>query len=101
MLGLDYEVCYIANINSGVKRVSFSSSKAPKDYFITMETVEKDKEGTLTPYILTAYKATIQRNFELSFSSEGDPTSVTLTFDLNEDDDGNILDIIEDTANAE
>ena len=44
---------------------------------------------------MTAYKASIQRNFELSFSSEGDPASVTLTFDLMEDKDGNIFDMVE------
>ena len=44
---------------------------------------------------MTAYKASIQRSFDLSFSSEGDPASVTLTFDLMEDTDGNVMDIIE------
>ena len=50
---------------------------------------------------MTAYKASIQRNFELSFSSEGDPTSLTLTFDLLENKDGNVLDLIEDTTDVE
>ena len=50
---------------------------------------------------MTAYKASIQRNFELSFSSEGDPASVTLTFDLMEDKDGNIFDMVELTEDAE
>jgi len=60
-----------------------------------MQTLDKDEEGTLTPFLITAYKATIQRSFELSFSSEGDPASVTLTFDLLEDEDGNMLDMVE------
>ena len=50
---------------------------------------------------MTAYKASIQRNFELSFSSEGDPASVTITFDLLEDKNGNVLDMIEDTTDVE
>lgn len=66
-----------------------------------MSTVDKDEEGTLTPFIITAYKASIQRDFELSFSSEGDPASVSLTFDLMEDKKGNVLDILEDTEEAE
>ena len=73
----------------------------PKDYYITQKTVDKDEEGLLTPFVMTAYKASIQRNFELSFSSEGDPASVTLTFDLMEDKDGNIFDMIELTDDAE
>lgn len=95
-----YEVGYIVSKTTGIKRVSFNNKKIPKDYYITMSTLDKDEEGVLTPFIITAYKATIQRNFELSFSSEGDPASVTITFDLMEDKKGNILDIIEDESEA-
>jgi hypothetical protein len=97
----EYEVGYIVNKTSGVKRVSFNNKKIPKDYFITMSTVDKDEEGILTPFIITAYKASIQRDFELSFSSEGDPASVSITFDLMEDKNGNVLDMLEDTDEAE
>lgn len=97
----EYEVGYIVDRTTGVKKVSFNNKKVPKDYFITMNTVEKDEEGTLTPYIITAYKAAIERNLELSFSSEGDPASLTITFNLLADKDGNVMDIMEDTENAE
>jgi hypothetical protein len=100
-VGSRYEVGYLITKSSGVKKVAFNSKKVPKDYFITMSTLDKDEEGTLTPFIMTAYKATIQRNFELSFSSEGDPASVTITFDLLEDANGDVLDLIEDTAGAD
>ena len=100
-IGDEYEVGYIVNKTSGVKRVSFNNKKIPKDYFITMSTVDKDEEGTLTPFIITAYKASVQRNFELSFSSEGDPASISLTFDLMEDKNGNVLDMLEDTDISE
>lgn len=93
--GKTYEVAFMVNRDSGVKRVAFNNKKLPKDYYITMKTVDKDEQDNLVPYVLTAYKASIQRNFELSFSSEGDPASVTLTFDLMEDKDGNVLDMIE------
>lgn len=97
----EYEVGYIVDRTTGVKKVSFNNKKVPKDYFITMNTVEKDEEGTLTPYIITAYKAAIERNLELSFSSDGDPASLTITFNLLADKDGNVMDIMEDTKNAE
>lgn len=96
-----YEVGYIVTRTTGVKRISFNNKKLPKDYFITMKTVDKDEEGLLTPFIMTSYKASIQRSFELSFSSEGDPANVTLTFDLMEDKDGNIFDMVELTDDAE
>ena len=95
-----YTVGYVIN-RTGVKKITFNNKKVPKDYFITMSTVDKDENGLLTPFKITAYKATIQRNFELSFSSEGDPASVTATFDLMEDKDGNVLDFIELSEDAE
>lgn len=96
----NYEVGYIVSRKTGVKRISFSNKKLPKDYYITQKTVDKDEEGLLTPFIMTAYKASIQRNFELSFASEGDPASVELSFDLMEDKDGNVLDFVELSEDA-
>ena len=75
----DYEVGYLVVKNTGVKKVSFNNKKIPNDYFITMSTLDKDEVGVLTPFIMTAYKASVQRDFELSFSSEGDPATMTIT----------------------
>ena len=94
----EYEVGYIVEKDQNVKKVSFNNKKVPKDYYITMSTLDKGEDDSLTPFIITAYKASIQRSFELSFSSEGDPASVTITFDLLEDKDGNVMDMIEDTT---
>jgi hypothetical protein len=94
----EYEVGYIVSKSTGVKKVSFNKNKVPNDYYITMSTLDKGEDDTLTPFIMTAYKASIQRSFELSFSSEGEPATVTINFDLMEDKNGNILDIIEDTT---
>ena len=100
-INTEYEVGYIVERSSNVKKVTFNNKKVPKDYYITMSTLDKGEDDSLTPFIMTAYKASIQRNFELSFSSEGDPASVTITFDLLEDKDGNVLDMIEDTTDVE
>ena len=96
--GTSYDVGYLITKSSGIQKVSFKNSKVPNDLYITMSTLDKGEDDTLTPFIMTAYKASIQRTFELSFSSEGDPATVTMTFDLMEDKDGNILDIVEDTS---
>ena len=90
-----YKVCYLETKTSGVKRVSFNNKKVPKYFWIQMSTLDKAEDGTLVPVRITAYKATPQRNLELSFSSEGEPASITLTIDCLEDKDGNVLDIIE------
>ena len=97
----EYTIGYVVNRTKGVKRISFNNKNLPKDYFITMKTLDKDEQGMFTPFVMTAYKATIQRSFELSFASEGDPASVTLTFDLMEDKDGKIFDMVELTDDVE
>lgn len=95
-IGSSYEVGYIVSKTEGVHRISFGDNYAVLDYTVAMSTLEKDEDGNLTPYIIKAYKATPQRNFEMSQSSEGDPASITITFDLLRDKNGNVIDMIED-----
>lgn len=93
--GRTYEVGYVVTKNSGVKKISINNKNLPKAYYITMNTVEKDENDVLTAFKLIFYKAQPQRNFSLSQSSEGDPASITMTFDLLEDKDKNISEMIE------
>jgi hypothetical protein len=95
-----YKVGYLVTRTSGLKKVAFNNKRLPKDYYITASTVDKDEDGLLTPFMQVYYKATVQRNFELSFSSEGDPATVKMTFDIMEDKDGNWVDFIELTDDA-
>ena len=97
--GSKYVVGYLVN-RTGVRKISFTNKKYPKDYFITMSTLDKDENGIMTPFRIVVYKATPQRNFELTFNSEGDPATVTMTLDILEDKDGNILDFIELSEDA-
>lgn len=92
--GEKYEVGMTIN-RTGVQKVSFSNKKQPGDYFITATTLDKDEDGVFTPFKQIFYKATPQRNFELAFSSDGDPATVTLTFDLFEDKNGDFFDMLE------
>lgn len=94
--GSTYKVGWIAT-KSGVKRIPFNNKFASKEYYVTMDTLDKDEDGVLTPFKIIAYKAKPQRNFDLSFSSEGDPASITINFDLLEDKDGNVADMVEIT----
>lgn len=94
-VGTSYEVGYMVSKSSGVKRISFRNDKYPKAYYITMNTVEKAEDETIVPYKMILYKAKPQRNFELSQSSEGDPATITMTFDLLDDKDGNFFDMVE------
>lgn len=90
----EYKIGYVVN-RTGVKKVSLNNKKLPRDYFITMSTVDKDENDMLVPFKIVAHKAAVQRNFEMSLSSEGDPATITLTFDLLESKEGEFLDMIE------
>lgn len=95
--GTSYVVGYLEEKTSGVQKVSFNNKKIPRDFYIQMSTLDKNEKGELVPVRITAYKASPQRNLELSFASEGDPAEVTITCDCLEDEDGNVLDMIEIT----
>lgn len=96
-VGTSYDVGYLVTKSTGIQKIAFNNEKNPQDYYVTMKTVEKDEEGVVTPYIITGYKCKPQKSLDLSFSSDGDPQSVTITFSCLEDKDGNVADMIEYT----
>lgn len=99
VVGTTYTVTYLVSKTTAdgtkVQKVSFNNKKNPKDYYITMETLDKNENGELIPVYITAYKACPQKKLDLSFSSTGDPAEITITFDCLVDDEGNVLDITE------
>lgn len=96
--GTRYTVAYLVSKTAGVKKVSFNNKKLPKDFRITQETLDKDEFGNLIPVKVTAYKASPQRSMEWSWASDGDPAEMTITFDVLEDKEGNVMDIVEISA---
>lgn len=90
----DFIVYGIESIESGVKKLSIKSTTFPKDVTIYGETIMKGEDGTIYPYKMIIYKASPQTNFSLGLSSSGDPTTLTLTFDIMADGDDNMMDMI-------
>lgn len=95
--GTTYEVSYLEEKTAGVKKISFNNKKTPKDFFIQMETVDKDEKGNLVPVRITAYKASPNRTLDLSFSSNGDPAEIEIELSVLQNEDGDVMDIIEIT----
>lgn len=95
--GTTYEVSYLEEKTAGVKKISFNNKKTPKDFFIQMETVDKDEQGKLVPVRITAYKASPNRTLDLSFSSDGDPAEIEIELSVLQNEDGDVMDIIEIT----
>ena len=95
--GTTYEVSYLEEKTAGVKKISFNNKKTPKDFFIQMETVDKDEKGNLVPVRITAYKASPNRTLDLSLSSDGDPAEIEIELSVLQNEDGDVMDIIEIT----
>ena len=95
--GITYEVSYLEEKSEGVKKISFNNKKTPKDFFIQMETVDKDEKGNLVPVRITAYKASPNRTLDLTFASDGDPAEIEIELSVLQNEDGDVMDIIEIT----
>ena len=95
VVGQSYEVGYLETKTTGVKKISFNDKKVPKYFYVQMSTVDKDENGDLVPMRITCYKGCPQRNLDLSLSSTGDPSEITITMDALMDENGDILDMIE------
>ena len=73
--------------------VNIKSTSFPKAFKVYGDTYMKTENEDILPYRITAYKAQPQSNLSLSFANNGDPGSITITFDLLEDKDHNMLDL--------
>jgi len=96
-----YEVGFMVSRNTGVETIVLNNKRLPKDVKIYMDTFDKDENGNFIPYRICIEKASIKRNLDLSFSSDGDPQEVTIAFDIVEKDRDNFVKLIEITQEIE
>lgn len=83
---------YVAAADAQV--VKFDSKHFPKAYRVEGSTPFKTEDDEIIESRHIWYKAAPQGAFELSWQNTGDPASITLTFDVMADQDGNIYDQI-------
>lgn len=88
-------VYYITSVSSGVKKLNIKSSTFPKAFTVYGETTYKTEDDELLAMKLIAYKCAPQSNLSLAFSNTGDPSTLTITCDLMEDEEHNVLDLIQ------
>lgn len=91
--GDKFVVYYLTKLQN-VSAIKITTKSFPRAFTIYGETYEKTSEDEVVPYKLVVYKAVPQSNFSVDFSNDGDPTSLSLTFDLLAGDDNNMLDLI-------
>lgn len=97
-IGTTYSVGYLVSVATGINKISINDAQSPQDYYVTYNTVEKDEEGIITAYTTTGYKCKPSKTADLSYSSTGDPATLTITFNCLTDKNGNLLDMVESTV---
>lgn len=90
----DKFIVYYLTKMQNTQRLNINTRSFPKAFTIYGETYEKTEDDEIVPYKMIAYKAVPQSSFSVDFSNDGDPTSLSITFDLLADSDDNVLDLI-------
>lgn len=88
-----YVVYYYAK-SANAQVVKLDSTHFPKSYRVEGSIPYKTENDEIIEAHPIWYKAAPQGGFELSWQNTGDPVSLTMTFDVLADSDGNIFDMI-------
>ena len=81
--GTQYVAYYQFESDSNAEKIGFKARNFPKYCRIVGDTLIKNEAtGVNEPFQMIAHKAKPQANFTLTMASEGDPTTLELTFDL-------------------
>ena len=91
--GDEYIVYYMANKEQSIQIVKFKSDAFPKAYTAYGETLYKTEADELLPMKLVIHKAVPQAAFSLALSNTGDPSTLSMTFDLFAVDGNDFLDM--------
>jgi len=81
--GIQYVAYYQFESDENAEKISFKAKNFPKYCRIVGDTlIKSETTGENEPFQMVAHKAKPQANFTLTMASEGDPTTLELTFDL-------------------
>ena len=83
----------MANKEQSIQIVKFKSDAFPKAYTAYGETLYKTEADELLPMKLVIHKAVPQAAFSLALSNTGDPSTLSMTFDLFAVDGNDFLDM--------
>lgn len=89
-VGDEYVAYYLKEV-AEAKTVTLNNNVTPGTYIIYSDTTYKADDDTIVAEQVHCYKAMPQKAISLSYQGSGDPASMDLTFDLMEDDDGNVI----------
>lgn len=87
-------VYYMKEVTDKVQRINIKSTSFPKNFIVYGDTIMKTEDDEVLPMKLTCYKCAPQSNMSISFSNNGDPSSLSISCDLLCDQDDNMLDLV-------
>lgn len=87
-------VYYMKEVKDKVQRINIKSTSFPKNFIVYGDTIMKTEDDEVLPLKLTAFKCAPQSNMSISFSNNGEPSTLSIVADLLADDDDNILDLV-------
>lgn len=90
----DEIVVYYSETIEDVVKLNLTSTTFPKAVKIYGETWDKDENDNIIAEHMVAYKAVPQPAFTISNQNTGDPGTITITYDLLEDSNKDIFDLI-------
>lgn len=96
----DEIVVFYASTAASSEKIAVKADTFPKAVIIYADTWDKSADDSIISQKMIAYKAVAQPNFSLSNQNTGDPVSLTMTFDLMEDANHDILDIVFEDGKA-
>lgn len=89
-----YIAYYMVNKTDGVQSFKLQSTSFPKEVTIHGYTTVRMEDGTDRAFRMICYKALPQPTLDLSFSNSGDPSTYTITFDLEADGNKDLIEYI-------
>ena len=90
----DLLVVYYQEELSDIIKLNLKSTTFPSAVRICGQTWDKDADGHVIEEHMVAYKAVPQPTFTISNQNTGDPGTITITFDLLEDSNKNMFDLV-------
>ena len=85
---------YETAATGAVEKINITGKTFPNALIIDADTIYKAEDDSEIPMYLHVYKCQPQSQFTLTHSNSGDPGTLTLTCDLMEDENGDMLDLI-------
>lgn len=92
--GTDYIVYYTVSKSSGMQKIRVSGKTSPKEYEIHGFTYVRGEDGIDRPMRMICWKAMPTPELSINFANNGDPASLTVTFDLEANANGDLIDLV-------